>query len=124
MPQKLADGLKLRLLVDGVHQINQSEVSLEVDGKNQPLETLEGLAGKTPGAGMATITGTGIVQVGGPEFDYVKAAVEGSYHDLQIPYGPKSYLGSGWFDKATIGQSTGKGTEINFTWIGEFAAPR
>jgi hypothetical protein len=124
MPQKLQDGLKLRLLVDGVHQINQSEVSLEVDGKNQPLETLEGLAGKTPGAGMATITGTGIVPVGGPEFDYLAAVVEGSYHDLQIPYGTKSYIGSGWFDKANLGQSTGKGTEISFTWIGDFSKPR
>jgi hypothetical protein len=120
----LADGLKLRLLVDGVHQILMSDISLEVDGQNQPLETLEGLAGKTPGAGRATITGTGVVQIGGPEFDYTTAVVEGSYHDLQVPYGKKSYIGTGWFDKATLGQSTGKGTEINFTWMGEFARPK
>jgi hypothetical protein len=124
MGQPLADGLKLRLLVDGVHQINQTEVSLDVDGQNQPLETLEGLAGKTPGAGRATITGTGIVKVGGPEFDYLGAVVDGSYHDLQIPYGAKSYIGNGYFDKATLGQSTGKGTEINFTWIGQFNKPK
>jgi len=120
----LQDGLRLRLLVDGVHQILQSEVSLESDGQNQPLETLEGLAGKTPGAGRCTITGTGVVPIGGPEFDYLTAVNEGSYHDLQVPYGKKSYLGTGWFDKATLGQSTGKGTEINFTWIGEFAKPQ
>jgi len=118
------DGLKLRLLVDGVHQITNSEVSLEIDGQNQPLETLEGLVGKTPGAGRATITGTGVVLRGGPEFDYVAAAQDGSYHDLQVPYGKKSYIGTGWFDKATIGQSTGKGTEINFTFIGEFSKPK
>lgn len=124
MAQKLTDGLKLRLLIDGVHQVLISEVSLELDGKNQPLETLEGLAGKTPGAGQATITATGAVLVGGPEFDYNKAVAEGSYHDLQIPYGTKSYIGTGWFDKANLGQSTGKSTEVSFTWIGEFSTPK
>jgi hypothetical protein len=118
------DGLRLRLLVDGVHQLLQSDISLEVDGQNQPLETLEGLAGKTPGAGRVTITGTAVVPIGGPEFDYAGAVVSGAYHDLQVPQGPKSYIGTGWFDKATLGQSTGKGTEINFTWIGEFEASR
>jgi hypothetical protein len=120
----LQDGLKLRLLVDGVHQVLVNQISLEIDGKNQPLETLEGLAGKTPGAGMATITASAVVPIGGPEEDFFENVVLGSYHDLQVPYGKKSYLGTGWFDKSAIEQSTGKGTEINFTWMGEFAKPR
>jgi hypothetical protein len=118
------DGLKLRLLIDGVHQIMASDVSLELDGQNQPLATLEGLVGKTPGSGQATITGTSVVQIGGPEYDFLASIVEGSYHDLQVPYGTKSYLGTGWFDKATLSQSTGKSTDFQFTWMGEFAKPR
>lgn len=114
------NGLRLRLLIDGVQQVTQSDISLEIDGQNQPLETLEGLAGKTPGSGKVTITGTQIVPIGGLEFDFVKVAQDGSFHDMQIPIGGKSYIGNGWFDKATISQSTGKGTECQFTWIGEF----
>lgn len=118
------DGIKLRLLIDGVQQILASDVSLEIDGQNQPLDTLEGLAGKTPGSGRATITGTSVVPIGGPEHDFLQSIVEGSYHDLQVPYGTKSYIGTGWFDKATLSQSTGKSTDFQFTWIGEFAKPR
>ena len=120
----LQDGLKLRLLVDGVHQILMSEISVEIDGQNQPLETLEGLAGRTHGAGRVTISGTGIVPIGGAEFDYFGAVARRSYHDMQVPMGAKSYVDSGWFEKATLGQSTGKGTEINFTWTGGFSSPR
>ena len=120
----LTDGLKLRLLIDGVQQIMASDVSLELDGQNQPLETLEGLAGKTPGSGRATVTGTSVVQIGGPEHDFLSSIVEGDYHDLQVPYGTKSYIGTGWFDKATLSQSTGKSTDFQFTWVGEFSKPK
>jgi hypothetical protein len=120
----LQDGLKLRLLVDGVHQVLMSEISLEIDGQNQPLETLEGLAGRTHGSGRVTISGTGIVPIGGAEFDYVAAVANRSYHDLQVPLGPKSYIDSGWFEKATVSQSTGKATEVNFSWTGGFSSPK
>lgn len=120
----MQNGLKLRLLVDGVHQLLQSEIQLQIDGQNQPLEVLEGLVGFTNGSGRVTITGTAIVPRGGPEFDYVTAVAERSFHDLQVPLGQKSYIDNGLFDQATLGASTGKGTEISFTWIGGFSAPK
>ncbi len=120
----MQQGQKLRLLVDGVHQLLQSDIQLQVDGQNQPLEVIEGLVGFTHGPGRVTITGTGVVPRGGPEFDYVDAAARRSFHDLQVPYGTKSYIGNGLFDQATLGASTGKGTEISFTWIGEFTPPK
>lgn len=121
---KFGDGLKLRGLINGVLQVTLTDLSLELDGKNQLLETLEGVVGKTPGAGQATITGTMIVPVGGPETDVLAAVKDGGYHDFQIPLGSKSYVGNGYFDKATVSQSVGKPTEIQFTWIGAFERPR
>ena len=120
MPAQFGDGLKLKLLVNGVQQVTATEISLEIDGKNQLLETLEGVVGKTPGSGQVTITSTCIVPIGGQEFDYVAAVQQGTYHDLQIPLGTKSYIGNGYFDKASVSQSVGKPTEVNFTWIGAF----
>jgi hypothetical protein len=120
----LSDGLKMTLLVNGVHQITESEVSLEIDGKNQPIETLEGFAGKTQGAGVVTVTGTGYIPVSGPEFDYFTEVFNGGYHTLQVPLGPKSYIGNGYFDNCKIMGSVGKATEISFTWLGEFAKPK
>lgn len=115
------DGLKLRVLVDGVHQVLAGDIQLKIDGKNQPLETLEGLVGKSEGAGSVEISVTGTVLRGGLESDYWTNVANGSYHDIQVPVGSKSYIGSGWFETCSIGQSTGKGTEVSFTWMGEKA---
>ncbi len=120
MAAKFGDGLKLKILVGSVQQVTATEISLEIDGKNQLLETLEGVVGKTPGSGQVTITATCIIPIGGQEFDYVAAVKDGSYHDIQIPLGAKSYIGNGYFDKATVSQSVGKPSEVNFTWIGAF----
>jgi hypothetical protein len=117
---KFGDGLKLKLLVGGVQQVTATEISVEVDGKNQTLETLEGVVGKTPGSGQTTVTATCIVPIGGQEFDYMGAVKDGGYFDLQIPLGAKSYIGNGYFDKASVSQSVGKPTEVQFTWIGAF----
>jgi len=116
----LQDHLRLALLVDGVQQIKASDISLKCDGKNQPVETLEGLAGKTGGSGMVTITGTCAIPLGGPEFDFESAVANGTYHTLQVPLGVKSYIGNGWFEDAEVSGSVGKSTEMRFTWMGEF----
>jgi hypothetical protein len=124
MAVNLGDGLKLRGYIDGVLQLMFTELSLEIDGQNQPLETLEGLAGKTPGSGRVTITFTAVVPIGGQEFDVVSAVQNGGYHDFQIPLGAKSYVDKGYFDKATVSQSVGKPTEVSATWIGAFSRPK
>ncbi len=120
----LADHLRLKLLVDGVFQIKLSTIRMSFDSGAQEVDTLEGLAGKTPGSGKVKITGTGAVPLGGPEFDYLTAVQEGSYHSLQVPFGTKSYIGNGWFGTAELGQSTNQSTEIQFEWTGEFSKPK
>ena len=124
MALKLTDHLRLKLFVNGDSKIETSSISVQYTSNNQPVETLEGLAGKTPGAGRVTVTVTSAVPIGGPEFDYEGAVVRGDYVELQIPAGAKSYIGTGWFDEATVSQSVNANTEISFTWIGEFAEPQ
>ena len=120
---KLQDHLRLKLLVNGVSQIETSSISVEFDSGAQRVDTLEGLAGKTPGSGSVTINVTSAVPIGGPEFDYEGACVRGDYVDMQVPFGAESYIGTGWFQTAQVSQSVNANTEIQFTWIGQFAEP-
>ncbi len=120
----LEDHLRLKLLFDGVFQIKPSSIEVSLDSGAQKVTTLEGLAGKTPGAGECNISGTCAVPIGGPEFDFFTACVEGGYHDAQVPFGVKSYIGTGWFQTAVISQSVNQSTEFKFTWIGQFAKPK
>lgn len=124
MAQRLEDHLLLRLLVNGVFQIKASSVNLEFDSGAQRVDTLEGLAGKTPGSGTVTITGNFAVPIGGPEHDFFTDCVEGAYVEMQVPFGAKSYIGTGWFQTAGISQSVNANTEGTFTWTGEFEKPR
>jgi len=120
----LEDHLRLKLLIDGVFQIKLSTIKVSFSSGAQEVDTLEGLAGKTPGSGKVKITGSGAVPLGGPEFDYPTAVKQGTYHSLQVPFGVKSYIGNGWFDSAELGQSVNQSTEISFEWTGEFADPK
>jgi hypothetical protein len=121
---KLEDHLRLKLLIDGVFQIKPSQIRVHFASNNQVVTTLEGLAGKTPGSGQVTITVTAAVPTGGTEYNAMKSVVKGDYHDMQVPFGVESYIGTGWFDECDIGQSVNASTEISFTWIGEFAEPK
>lgn len=120
----LEDHLRLKLLFDGVFQVKPSTIRVSLDSGAQEVDTLEGLAGKTPGAGKCKITGTCAVPLGGPEFDFFTACQEGSYHQAQVPFGVKSYIGNGWFQTTEIGQSVNQSTEIQFEWTGEFSKPK
>lgn len=124
MATRFEDHQRLRLLIAGQFQLKTSSIRAAWAANNQPVETLEGLAGKTPGSGRVTITVTAVLPTSGPEFDYFSAVVDGTYAEMQIPIGPKSYIGNGWFDDVDLGQSVNANTEINYTWTGEFAKPR
>lgn len=121
---QLSDHLRLKLLIDGVFQVKPQSISVSLDSGAQKVDTLEGLAGKTPGSGEAKITGTCAVPLGGPEYDFFTSCVDGSYHSMQVPFGVKSYIGNGWFQTAEISQSTNASTDFKFDWIGEFALPK
>jgi hypothetical protein len=115
----LSDHLRLALLIDGVFQIKPSSVSINGESGAQAVETLEGLAGKTQGSGRCTISVSGAVPLGGLEFDCVSALSQGTYHEMQVPLGGKSYVGNGWINSASVSQSVNANTEYSFEWIGE-----
>lgn len=125
MPQqRLEDHLRLALLIEGVFQIKPSSIKLRFESNNQEVDTLEGLAGKTPGSGKVRISCTAAVPIGGPESDYIGNCVAGTYATMQVPFGTKSYIGNGWYDSVEIGQSVNQSTEISFEWTGQFNAPQ
>lgn len=114
----LGDHLRLALLVNGNIQIKTSSISISFDSGNQRVDTLEGLAGKTPGSGSVSISGTVAVPVGGPETDFMSMCARGEYVTMQVPWGAKSYSGLGWIQTANGGQSTNANTELSFEWVG------
>lgn len=114
-----SDHLRLTLLVDGVKQVKVTQVKGSGKGKNQPVETLEGLVGKTPGAKSIEITGSWAVPLNGLEFNVVDAVANGTYHEIQIPVGSKSLIAKGWFEDFDLGQSTNANTEVGATFMGE-----
>lgn len=116
----LQDHLKLAVLIDGVAQVEVSNVSVNGDSGAQAVETLEGLAGKTPGSRKLEITGTWGVPLGGLEFDFISACADGSYHDIQIPVGAKSIISSGWFQTTGLSQSVNANTEAHCSFVGTF----
>lgn len=119
----LTDHLRMTLLVDGVLQVELTNIKVNGKGGSQAVETLQGLAGRTPGSPSLTISGTWAVPITGFEFDIFTAAATGSLHELQIPVGAKSIISKGWFDDCGISQSVNQSTECEATFMGSFTAP-
>lgn len=123
MPE-VQDHLRLTALVDGKRQTELTKINGKLVTNSQAIETLEGLAGKTPGSGRVTISLTSAIPASGLEFDYWSTAAKGTYHTVQIPVGSKSYIGKGWFDEVELDQSVNGGAEVSCTWIGTIAPLR
>jgi len=120
----LQDHLALKLLVDGIFQVKVTNVQVNGQSGAQAVETLEGLAGKTPGSGRLELTGNWAVGLEGPEADLWTWIADGSYHEVQIPIGDKSIISQGWWDTAGISQSTNASTEQTAAFIGELQPPQ
>jgi hypothetical protein len=112
----LSDHMRMAVVVDGVFQVTVQDVQVNGTSGNQVVETLQGLAGKTPGSKMLTITGKWSVPITGLETDLMTAVANGTYHELQIPVGSQTIVSSGWFDEFTLGGSTGQSTEFSATF--------
>jgi hypothetical protein len=123
MPE-VQDHLRLTALVDGKRQLELTKINGKLVTNSQAIETLEGLAGKTPGSGRVTISLTSAIPASGLEFDYWSTAAKGTYHTVQIPVGSKSYIGKGWFDEVELDQSVNGAAEVSCTWIGTIAPLR
>lgn len=119
----LTDHLRLACIIDGVFQVKVQNFSVNGNSGRQAVETLEGLAGFTPGSKTLEVNGTWAVPVGGPEFDFMTAAANGTIHEIQIPIGVKTIISKGVFLTAGFSQSVNAATEHTMTFMGEFEAP-
>lgn len=115
----LEDHLRLGIVLGGVWQVKPSSISVSFDSGAQRVDTLEGLAGKTPGAGSVSISITAAVPAGGPEYDWLSACADGNYENIVVPFGAKAYTGNGWFQTAGGSQSVNANTETTCEWVGE-----
>lgn len=120
----MKEHLQLRAVIDGRIQAKATSISVELDGKRVPVETLEGLDGYTSGPGQLSITANWAIEKGGPEFDFVDAIAIGSFHDVQIPYGKKTIATKGYFTNGGLSQSVGASTEGTATFIGKLNPPK
>ena len=123
MPE-LQDHLSLRVLIDGQFQLKATNIQWNGQSGAQAVETLEGLAGKTPGSGRIELTVNSAVELGGPEYDVWTALKVGTYHDVQLPIGTPALMARGWIDTAGISQATNAATEQTWTFIGNLQEPQ
>lgn len=119
----LVDHLRLNVLIDGLIQVKLTNATVSLDSGNQPVETLEGLAGKTPGSGRVEINATWVIEPGGPETDVFQHVFDGTIHEIQIPVGAKSLVSRGWFQTSGISQSVNANTEVTATFTGDLKQP-
>ena len=114
----LRDHLKLKVLINQRTQAEITQVEVTLDSGAQKVETMEGLVGKTPGATSIEISGRWAVPTGGLEFDFLSAANDGTYHEIQIPVGTKTIVTQGWFQQAGISGGVNSNTEANMQFVG------
>lgn len=118
----LQDHARLALFVEQDFMVEMTSIELTTNSGQQRVDTLEGLAGFTPGSGDCTVSCGFAIPIGGQEYPFQETCADGSYATLQIPIGPKDYIGLGKFIDVTINQSVNANTEGNFTWTGELSA--
>ena len=118
----LQDHASLSIFVEQVYMVEMTSIELSTNSGQQRVDTLEGLAGFTPGSGDCTVSCGFAIPIGGQEYPFQETCADGSYVSLQIPVGPVDYIGLGKFMDVSINQSVNGNTEGNFTWTGELAA--
>lgn len=119
----LQDHLRMTILVDGVRQVKITNIQVNGQSGAQAVETLDGLAGKTPGSKRLEVSGTWAVPITGTEFDVATAVANGTYHQIQIPVGAKTIVSDGWFQDFNMQGSVNSNTETGAQFIGELNPP-
>ena len=115
----LQDHARLALFVAQTYMVEMTSIELTTNSGQQRVDTLEGVAGFTPGSGDCTVSCGFAVPIGGQEYPFQETCADGSYVTLQIPIGDKDYIGNGKFMDVSINQSVNANTEGTFTWAGE-----
>lgn len=121
----MAQGLKLKALIDGVYQVGLSDISFEIDGKKTQIETMGLVIAYVQSSPSFTFDATWAWLSTGPEVDIIDWTVDLSEHDVQIPLGNgKSIISSGQFMNCGGSGSVGNLTTIKATFNGKASKPR
>jgi len=115
----LQDHARLALFVEQNYMVEMTSIEMTTNSGQQRVDTLEGLAGFTPGSGDVTVSCGFAIPIGGQEYPFQQTCADGSYVTLQIPVGGEDYIGLGKFIDVAISQSVNANTEGTFTWTGE-----
>lgn len=115
---------RMYVLIDGVTQVLLQNATLNADFKNQPVETMNGLAGFTPGAKSVTLSATSAVRISGPEFDAYESGTNDTVHEIQFEYGGKTIVSEGQIMTCSFGTSINASAEHQFEFMGTCNPPK
>lgn len=115
----LQDHARLTIFVNGSRLVTPNSININWDSGQQTVITLEGLSGFTPTGGTCTVEVSQAVPIGGLEMDFTEHIENGSYIELQVPIGAKSYIGNGKILNGGASQSAQASTEGTWSWQGE-----
>ena len=117
------DYAQLAIFYNGNSLTQITSIKFKTNSGQQVLHLLnEGVGGFTPGSGSTEIEVGFVVPIGGTEDTFQEDCTNGSFVTLQIPIGPKDYIGRGKLMDVEIQQAVNQVTEGTFTWTGPLKA--
>jgi hypothetical protein len=109
-----------RCFFDGNPLTEVTSLERTTESGQQRIDTLEGLAGFSPGPGSVSCTIGYAIPIGGTEDEFQEKCVDGAYVMIQLGWGPKAYVGIGKIITDKTSQSATAAAEGSFDWVGEF----
>lgn len=105
---------------DGNPLVGVTSLKRTTDSGQQSIDTLQGLAGFSPGPGRVKCSIGYTHPIGGTEDEFQEKCVDGAYVLIQLGWGPKAYVGVGKIITDEMSQSATAAAEGSFDWEGEF----
>lgn len=116
----LQEHASLRAFVDGTYLVELTSITFRTESGQIRVETMEGLAGFTPGSGVCTVELGLAIPIGGQEHGFQQLCAQGAYVAIQIPVGQEgSYAGKGKIMNVELRQSVNASAEQTVSWEGE-----
>ena len=116
----LQEHATLRVFVNQTYLVELTSITFRTESGQIRVETMEGLAGFTPGSGVCTVALGLAVPIGGQEFPFQQSCADGDLVDIQIPIGQEgSYAGRGKIMDVEFSGSVNANTEESVNWEGE-----
>lgn len=115
----LQEYAKLPFFVNQAYMTQITSVQLTGESGQIRVDTLEGLAGFTPGSGSTRVSVGFVVPIGGPEYNVWNDMVDGAIVAVQVGVGSLAMAAKGKVMSTTIGRSTQASVEGTWEWEGE-----